>query len=831
MSDQSLSCTLCTITKLFERPSEQIIRQLKLNHGIILTGENIRLSNRAIIGEDGELKMNLYKGQPLVYTISSNEDKSLDMRINFPVAEIIYNGNLTESFSKYVDNDEKLHEYLLARRFLAGGQLFIKDFNSATSTQIDILKFYLFYVYNSAKYSLEVRFNNLFTLNLLPKIVTMDGVELSTHEKLTKWMNDLYEKKTAAIISYNNLIPVTQLRHTTLPIDNFESFNEKQPGVANYVRRLSLEEWVGDEVHDNLMSWTENFHLFQGNTKEYEDYAHILLKCERYEILLNKDHIKPTKEFERLIENALNSIKPLEALQNIFNEYGHLFPQRIILGRSLKSILPKSPFYTCDTINFILETPLSESLKQRLDYLNILYSLNISYLLTQGEVIEKNIEKNIGKNIELFKWIQNINNNLEIIEYDNIIPLYKILEVEQQRKIDDILRNDYRIIMTGITDLKDLDNNNDVHYKRINLNSELMLKDKDYKVFGSIITKNNIKLEEIYVNFGLFDLNGFHAIIKKLKEISIKITRCYVLWMIVGNPSKLSIFSPNNREFQVDCIKKSIRMQPDKSKYCIKAPFPLSHEYTISVHAYNPSTNYEPISIIKIVEWDDEYINFQITYNESNITTFNDTLLDGDNDSLTLTNIEIDLHICFLSTNYKNLKIDYEEREFSIDLVGYILTKDNNFNDKLPNEIELKAKSNITSDSDIKMTIKNNRVSTGKFNFNDDARIIHYMDEFGHLPNCYKETSRLLDNRFSSKQIRERWTNHLDPHLCHDPFDGIEKLYIIEWVERYKIRNPDDKIPWKKLILEMKVKFGKLRSNNSVKNIWNANQRLLSSSK
>ncbi|RGB27235.1 hypothetical protein C1646_719147, partial [Rhizophagus diaphanus] len=227
----------------------------------------------------------------------------------------------------------------------------------------------------------------------------MDGEVLNTHKKLTKWMDDLYQKKTATIISYNNLIPINQLRYSTLPIDNLESFNEKQPGVANFKERLTLEEWIGDEVYDNLVSWTEDFQLFQGliikdyeitiskeiavnfieipkvnlkekvyskkfkpstnmevilisnnifsvkclstlpfvksNIKNYGDHVHILLKCERYEILLDENHIKPTKEFEQLIENALNSMRPLEALQSIFNEYGHLFPQKIILGRSL----------------------------------------------------------------------------------------------------------------------------------------------------------------------------------------------------------------------------------------------------------------------------------------------------------------------------------------------------------------------------------------------------------------------------------------------------------------------------------------------------------------
>ncbi|CAB4376592.1 unnamed protein product [Rhizophagus irregularis] len=247
---------------------------------------------------------------------------------------------------------------------------------------------------------------------------------------------------------------------------------------------------------------------------------------------------------------------------------------------------------------------------------------------------------------DLSNWIQNTNNNLEIIEFDNIIPLYKILKVEQQRKIDDILKNDFKIIMTGITDLKDLDSNNIVHYKRINLNSESVLESEDYEILC-----NN----------------------QTLKETSVDITRCSILWMIVGNPSKFPVLSLNNQEFQVDCVKESITIQPDKSNYYIKTPFPLSQGYTISVHAYYSSTNYEPVNIIKLVGWDNESINVHIYHSKSN----------------PLTNIEIDLHICILSTlstKNKSLKIDGRERDYSLGLIGYILTKEN-LNKKLEKEV------------------------------------------------------------------------------------------------------------------------------------------------
>ncbi|RIA88009.1 hypothetical protein C1645_827011, partial [Glomus cerebriforme] len=715
--------------------TQQIISQFKLNHGLILTEYNIRPSMQAVAVEDGELKLNLYKGQPIVYTCINSErngDNTLDTCINFPVVEIIYNANLLESFLKYSDDEKKLCDLygdFFARKFLAGGQLFIKDFNLATPTQKDILKFYLFCTYNSAKYSTEIQFSNLYTLNLLPRIETLGGEKLNTHEKLAAWMNNLYQKKMVDIISYINPIPISQLKYSTSLIDNdhLEAFNEKLCGITNFKEKLCLEEWVGDAVNDNLMSWTRDFNLFRGlivnesdeielskkipiniieipkvnssnksslkmikpltkfeftlisnniytienlkalpfiesNAKNYEGFKHIIIQCEQYEIFLNKNSIKPTKEFENDIENALNSMLPLKALRDVFNEYGHLLPQRFILGRSLKNVLSNLSLSNIDNIN--LKSPIFDSLKPYLD------NLNISYFLTQkGRIIEKN---------NLPNWIQNTNNHLELIEFDDVDPLYKILEEEQQRKINNILKDDFKIIMTGITDLGDLNNSNVEYYKYINL--ETSLEDEDYEVFGSIISGNNTKLKEIYVNFGLYDHNGFYAIIKKLEETSIDITTCYVLWMIIGNPTKLSVLSPKNREIQVNCIKDHITLQSDELNYIsIKIPFPLSEGYKgnmFAVHAYDLSANYEPNNIIKLVKWKDEFIDVQIiksTYNES---SSNDSNCQHDS----LTAIGIELHICVISMDYKDLKIDHKKEVYPLDVIGYILTKENKHN-------------------------------------------------------------------------------------------------------------------------------------------------------
>ncbi|CAI2194416.1 2045_t:CDS:2, partial [Funneliformis geosporum] len=55
------------------------------------------------------------------------------------------------------------------------------------------------------------------------------------------------------------------------------------------------------------------------------------------------------------------------------------------------------------------------------------------------------------------------------------------------------------------------------------------------------------------------------------------------------------------------------------------------------------------------------------------------------------------------------------------------------------------------------------------------------MSEYGHLPNHYANIARLIP-QYSSNQIRNRWTNYLDPELCLDPPDENAKLFIKDWV-------------------------------------------------
>ena len=111
---------------------------------------------------------------------------------------------------------------------------------------------------------------------------------------------------------------------------------------------------------------------------------------------------------------------------------------------------------------------------------------------------------------------------------------------------------DYKIIMIGIDDLKDLSNDNTKHYKHISINPSLKV--QNYEVFGSIISNKPTlkKLREFSVKFRLYDFKEFTAIIKNLETQTqnFKITECYILWMIIGKPLKLSVFVQKIENFK-----------------------------------------------------------------------------------------------------------------------------------------------------------------------------------------------------------------------------------------------------------------------------------------
>ncbi|RGB37266.1 kinase-like domain-containing protein [Rhizophagus diaphanus] len=127
---------------------QQIIQHWNLNYGLCLNGSSIQPSKKPVLVDDGNLDLSVYKGEPIVYTNINNPNnpdklnllsydnkiefndrlKQLDLCINFPVAEITYKADLLETIS--VDEE---HGHIIAKKFMAGGQIFVKIFQSMSN--------------------------------------------------------------------------------------------------------------------------------------------------------------------------------------------------------------------------------------------------------------------------------------------------------------------------------------------------------------------------------------------------------------------------------------------------------------------------------------------------------------------------------------------------------------------------------------------------------------------------------------------------------------------------------------------------------------------------
>ncbi|RIA82349.1 hypothetical protein C1645_835499 [Glomus cerebriforme] len=108
------------------------------------------------------------------------------------------------------------------------------------------------------------------------------------------------------------------------------------------------------------------------------------------------------------------------------------------------------------------------------------------------------------------------------------------------------------------------------------------------------------------------------------------------------------------------------------------------------------------------------------------------------------------------------------------------------------------------------------------FREEDNVLIRKYMKEYGHRKNRFALISKLLDSKFNNKQISEHWRNSLNPELCHEEFGFYEKTIIDLLVPKYQ---KSDKIQWKFVIVEMKIYFEKLYSENKIKNYWYSKNR------
>ncbi|CAB4414918.1 unnamed protein product [Rhizophagus irregularis] len=700
--------------------NQLIIQQFKLNHGLFLDGCRIELSKQDVLIEDGELNISLYD-QPFVNTsindrnsygnllrFNSDNDVELDgslrpsdICINFPVAEITFTSDLSESFSNFTNDDEgKLYEmygHLLPRKILIGDEIQPGVANFKEKLTLE----------NWIKYSRYVRWVREF--QLFQGLIVDQNFELKTCKENAFDLINSPNIESSGKFCLEIVKPTTILEEILINNNIFSTNNNKEISSFPFIK-------VSDDP-------------------SYQDYVHFLVKCERYKISLNRNNIKPSEKLNEVIEKALESTKPLTCLQEVFDKYGHFIPLNILLGKSLRNTTTNSSNIS-ERIDLV--SPIYESLK------SYLTNYSVECLSTQnGDIIEEN---------DLFDWIHNVNNDLEIIEFNNIIPLYNILEVEQTKRINTILnkQDKFKIIMTGSIDLKDSD-----------------------------ITKQII-INDIFITFGSYEINEFSATIETLKNTNISIGECYIIWMIIGNPSELSVFYPNNREIQADFTKESIILKRNDSSYSIKTSYQLSQGYEISIKCFKTIN-------IELTGWSKNCVYLNISNSKPQLEQSNKQYpIKGDRkkNELKVTNKSLEGHLDLsdfvnlekldCSTNkLTSLDISKNEKLTEIDC-----SQNNLISLDLSNCLNIKSvTANYNQLNDLKLSAANNE-TLEYINLLDNS-FSQNINCFGHLVNL----KQLLIGNTDENRIKQGIYNRF--------YGSLKSLKLIIKLENLSINDTD----------------------------------------
>ncbi|CAG8706864.1 28433_t:CDS:2, partial [Dentiscutata erythropus] len=551
--------------------------------------------------------------------------------------------------------------HFFVNKLLVGGRLIIRNFDNAKLDQVEDLKSHLAWAFYASRSLKENPMENVIVDDFL--VFETSDNNIQSPKDLTKWMKSLYEDNVVEIISYEDVIPIfTLLDHHK--INGFTK--RLVPGITHKHKELTFKKWLSDTSSVNLLHWIDKFYFCHGvlvnqfgitfskkcaidfvkaplitkhdclylqiihpktnieesllrqnmiyesdsipfvdmTTSKTNDMNYFFIRHEIFKISLKpfKSYIKPHPEFIRAVKVALNSIRPYHALQDVFNEFGHLLPQTIILGRQLRKVSQKLN----DSANnfpheISLESPLRDDINKAFEELN----MKFEYLTKSNG--------NILKLSQVYDWYAEYNNDhslLDDVRTDQISPLYKILDKELQHQIEIILENrlNIRILLTGLTavDMSKVINmsKKDLTEIQIRIDFNVHLNDDYFQVFGHVIDDDNKKLEGGNVRFDLFDYDGFSAFIILNQETAMNVKKPHVAWLIVGKPEKLGAFSSQHLKTNIDLHKMHVSVYPKTDLVYISLPYIMSeNDVVLLISSFDPPLNNPPALSIKILKW------------------------------------------------------------------------------------------------------------------------------------------------------------------------------------------------------------------------------------
>ncbi|CAG8773290.1 8146_t:CDS:1, partial [Dentiscutata erythropus] len=240
-------------------------------------------------------------------------------------------------------------------------------------------------------------------------------------------------------------------------------------------------------------------------------YCQVIAKMAK--ISFDLENIKPLEEVSEFVNISLGSCEPYKNLCELFsNNYGHLVPRTLILGRKLSIELKSCDISenTIDTQTYNYDKFNALGIRQILANWDDQYKYVDTRLFTSdGEIIRRD-------NIE--NWWNNLKenpNNWKVISYEDWIPVYKILKKTQNENIKELLSDQYRIVFSGEESLR----KNDQTVITVKFPGPI---DNNYQIYGSAVKKiadgNWESISDIKVRFKHTNKYGCVAVLLKSRE-------------------------------------------------------------------------------------------------------------------------------------------------------------------------------------------------------------------------------------------------------------------------------------------------------------------------
>ncbi|CAG8531819.1 7906_t:CDS:2, partial [Dentiscutata heterogama] len=315
------------------------------------------------------------------------------------------------------------------------------------------------------------------------------------------------------------------------------------------------------------------------------NHVHLEVKFPKIELNFEKKNIKPTEEIKISINNALKNEKPYQELIKVFDTFGYLLSQKLILGQKLyKSCVSLQKPSSTDNqqeIELTIEE-FFENYLSKLDNMSKKYGFNATYFISiNGEAIRIN-------GIE--KWLNEYSKLLQVIGRSELLPVYEIFEESISCKIQSILGidNQKKILMTGVTQFVE-------NTKYYHMDFPSNLESCNYQIFAKVIRYTNKELmgtiDNAIVKIHSKSRTGFFVAIENINGINVDPIDLQIMWILVGFPDEINFYSVHTRELVVLSMEdQNITLEADKKTVIINVPkelpknsiMTLSFEYPLS---------------------------------------------------------------------------------------------------------------------------------------------------------------------------------------------------------------------------------------------------------